>query len=97
LKGKGREFYEAYKKKFNSEPEAYAVYGYEAARVVLEAIQRAGKKDREAIRSAVAATKDFDGALGKWNFDKNGDTSLKVMMVEEIKNGRFSPVKIVGQ
>ena len=97
LKGKGREFYEAYKKKFNSEPEAYAVYGYEAAKVVLEAIARAEKKDREAIRVAVASTRDFDGALGKWSFDANGDTSLKVMMVEEIKNGQFSPVKIVGQ
>jgi branched-chain amino acid transport system substrate-binding protein len=97
LRGRGREFYEAYKKKFNSEPEAYAVYGYEAARIVLEAIKRAGKNDREAIRAAVAATKDFDGALGKWSFDENGDTSLKIMMVEEIKNGKFSPVKIVGQ
>src|SRR5437867_1786037 len=97
LKGKGREFYEAYKKKFNSEPEAYGVYGYEAAKVVLDAIARAGQKDREAIRASVAATKDFDGALGKWSFDANGDTSLKVMMVEEIKNGQFVPVKIVGQ
>jgi branched-chain amino acid transport system substrate-binding protein len=97
LKGKGREFYEAYKKKYSSEPEAYAVYGYEAAKVALDAIRRAGKKDREAIRSAVAATKDFDGALGKWSFDANGDTSLKVMMVEQIKDGKFVPVKIVGQ
>ena len=97
LKGKGREFYEAYKKKFNSEPEAYAVYGYEAAKVILDAVRRAGKKDREAVRAAVAATKDFDGALGRWSFDENGDTSLKVMMVEEIKNGKFTPVKIVVQ
>jgi branched-chain amino acid transport system substrate-binding protein len=97
LKGKGREFYEAYKKRYHSEPEAYSVYGYEAAKVVLEAIKRAGKKNREAIRAAVASTKDFDGALGKWSFDENGDTSLKVMMVEEIKDGKFSPVKIVGQ
>jgi branched-chain amino acid transport system substrate-binding protein len=97
LKGKGRAFYEAYKKKFNAEPEAYAVYGYEAARVVLDAIARAGQKDREAIRAAVAATKDFDGALGRWSFDANGDTTLKVMMVEEIKDGKFVPVKVVGQ
>ncbi len=97
LKGKGRAFYEAYKRKFNAEPEAYAVYGYEAARVVLDAIARAGQKDREAIRAAVAATKDFDGALGRWSFDANGDTTLKVMMVEEIKDGKFVPVKVVGQ
>jgi len=97
LKGKGAEFYTAYKKQFSSEPEAYAVYGYEAAKVALDAVKRADKKDREAIRAAVAATKDFEGALGKWSFDANGDTSLKIMMVEEIKDGKFTPVKIVGQ
>ena len=97
LQGKGREFYEAYKRKYNAEPEAYAVYGYEAGKVALAGIQRAGKKDREAIRAAVAGIRDMDGALGKWSFDANGDTSLKVMVVEEIKNGQFVPVKVVGQ
>ena len=97
LQGKGREFYEAYKKKYNTEPEAYAIYGYEAGRVALTGLQRAGQKDREAIRAAVAGIRDMDGALGKWSFDANGDTSLKLMVVEEIKTGRFVPVKIVGQ
>ena len=96
LQGRGKEFYENYKKKYNAEPEAYAVYGYEAARVVLEGIKRAGKKDRAAITDAIANLRDFDGVLGKWSFDQNGDTSLKVMAVEEIKDGKFIPVKIVG-
>ena len=38
LTGKGAEFYESYKKKYNAEPEAYAVYGYEAAKVALDGI-----------------------------------------------------------
>ena len=97
LKGKGREFYEAYKKKFNAEPEAYAVYGYEAGKVALEGIRRAARKDRAAISAAVLGIQDFDGVLGRWSFDANGDTSLKLMVVEEIKDGRFVPVKIVGQ
>ncbi len=97
LVGKGKEFYENYKKKFNAEPEGYAVYGYESAKVVMEAIKRAGKKDREAIRSAVAATKDYDGALGKWSFDANGDTSVKTMSGNVVKNGRFEFVKVLGQ
>jgi branched-chain amino acid transport system substrate-binding protein len=96
LKGKGREFYENYKKKYHAEPEAYAVYGYEAARVVLEGIKRAGKKDRAAITAAIAGLRDFDGVLGKWSFDQNGDTSLKVMVVETVKDGKFTPVKVVG-
>lgn len=96
LTGKGRAFFDNYKTRFQSEPEAYAVYGYEAARVVLAAIERAGKKDRRAILSEVAATKDFDGALGRWSFDANGDTSLKVMSGNTIKNGQFVFVKVLG-
>ncbi len=38
LKGKGAEFYASYKKEYNAEPEAYAVYGYEAAKVALDGI-----------------------------------------------------------
>jgi branched-chain amino acid transport system substrate-binding protein len=71
--------------------------------VVLEGIKRAGlprsdrgKKDRAAITEAITNLRDFDGVLGKWSFDQNGDTSLKVMAVEEIKDGKFTPVKIVG-
>src|SRR5205085_2074809 len=61
LPGKGQEWYQAYKKKFNLEPESYGVYSYEAMRVTLEAIKRAGAKDRAKIRDAIAATKDYDG------------------------------------
>jgi branched-chain amino acid transport system substrate-binding protein len=97
LTGKGKEFYESYKRKFAIEPEAYAVYGYEAARVALDAIKRAGQNDRAAITAAIAGTRDFDGALGRWSFDENGDTTIKVMMVETIQDGKFTPVKIIGQ
>ena len=71
LTGPGAEFVKKYKEKFGKDPEAYAVYGYEAAKVVLEAIKKVGKKDREAIlQGRRSATKDFDkGALGKWSFD----------------------------
>jgi branched-chain amino acid transport system substrate-binding protein len=89
LTGKGADWYKAYKAKFNSEPEAYAAYGYDAAKAVLNALQRAGSADRGAIRDAVFATKDFDGALGKWSFDSNGDTSLTRMSGRQVKSGAF--------
>jgi branched-chain amino acid transport system substrate-binding protein len=96
-KGTGAEFVKKYKEKYRKDPEAYAVYGYEAAKVVLEAVKAVGKKDREAIRKAVLATKDFDkGALGKWSFDANGDTTLQQMTVSKIEKGKFSPVKTFG-
>ncbi|HEX2171893.1 MAG TPA: ABC transporter substrate-binding protein, partial [Dehalococcoidia bacterium] len=85
LTGKGAEWYQRYKAKYNSEPEAYAAYGYEAAKVVLEAIKRAGRADRNAIRDAVFATADFEGVLGRWSFDQNGDTSLTTMSGEIVQ------------
>ncbi|MBL7646366.1 MAG: branched-chain amino acid ABC transporter substrate-binding protein [Candidatus Hydrogenedentes bacterium] len=97
LTGKGAEFYENYKKRFGSEPEAYAAYGYECGRVVIDAINRAGKKDRAAIIAATAATKDFDGVLGKWSFDENGDTTNTTMSCNTVKNGKFEFVKVFGQ
>lgn len=96
LTGKGKAFYEGYKQKFNMEPEGYAVYGYEATKVILDGIARAGIKNREAIRQAVAETQNFNGALGTWSFDKNGDTTLKTMSGNTVKNGTFEFMKLLG-
>jgi branched-chain amino acid transport system substrate-binding protein len=95
LVGKGADWYKAYKAKFNAEPEAYAAYGYESMKIALDAIQRAGRKDRDAIRTAVFATKDYDGVLGKWSFDANGDTSLSTMSGRPVKDGKFDDANAV--
>jgi len=89
LTGKGAEFVERYQKKHGELPEAYAVYGYEAACVALQAIRDAGVKDRRAITDAALALKDFDGALGDWGFDENGDTTMKTLTVSVVKAGKF--------
>jgi branched-chain amino acid transport system substrate-binding protein len=72
------------------------VYGYEAGRVLLDAIDRAERKDRASIIAAVAATKDFNGALGTWSFDENGDTTNRTMSVNTVKDGKFDFVKAAG-
>lgn len=95
LKGTGKTWYESYKKKYNAEPEAYAAYGYEAAKVIVDAIGKVCKNDRAAIRDAVLATKDFPGVLGTWNFDANGDTSLTTLSGNVVKNGKFEFVTIL--
>ena len=96
LPARGKAFVKRYTAKFKREPEAYAIYGYEAAKVVLEAIKTAGKRDRAAVLKAALAAKDFDkGALEKWSFDANGDTTLKQLTVSKIEGGKFKPVKLV--
>jgi len=97
LTGKGAEFRERYREKYKTDPEAYAVYGYEAARVLLDAIDRAETKDRASILAAVAATRDYVGALGTWSFDENGDTTNRVMSGQTVKDGKFTFVKVLGR
>ena len=89
LTGKGKEFVERYRAKHGELPEAYAVYGYEAACVALRAIRDAGVKDRRAISDAALALKDFDGALGHWGFDGNGDTTMQTLTVSVVRGGKF--------
>ena len=57
--------------------------------VTLDAIRRAGVKDRAKIRDAVLATRDHDGVLGKWSFDKNGDIDLITMSGILVKDRKF--------
>jgi len=99
LTGKGAEFVKRYKEKYKSDPEAFAIYGYECAKVVLEAIKKANKKDRAEIMKAVLATKNFTaGAVGGdagWGFDRNGDNTLREVTVSRVEEGKFAPKKTI--
>lgn len=96
LTGKGADFVKAYREKFGSEPEAYAVYGYVATQVALEAIKAAGKKDRAAITAAAANVKFEDSALGAFSFTEHGDTTMAVMSGNIVRNGEFEFVSLLG-
>lgn len=91
---KGKNFNANYEKKFGMKAESYGIYGYEAANVALAAINAACVKDRAAIRDAVFAIKDFDGVLGKWSFDENGDTTLADIQGYEVKGGKWEVVNL---
>ncbi len=97
LSGAGRRFVEDYRTRYGTMPEAYAVYGYEAAKVALAVIERAGKKDRRAILDACLSLRDFDcGALGRWSFDANGDSTLRTLSGSIVRDGKFEFVRILG-
>jgi branched-chain amino acid transport system substrate-binding protein len=97
LTGKGAEFVKKYNEKYPNNPiEGYTAYGYEAANVVLAAIERAAAKNpadvlalRALVLDEVKATKDYDGVLGKWSLDADGDTSATTMSGLIVTNGEF--------
>jgi branched-chain amino acid transport system substrate-binding protein len=67
----------------------YAIYGYEAMALALDALKRAGDKAnvRDEVVKALFATKDRDSILGKYSIDANGDTTLTDYGLYVIKNG----------
>lgn len=89
----GKKWHEDYVKAFGQEPGVYGAYGYEAALVVLKAIDNCVAKNtvtRACVRDEVFATKDFEGILGtKWSFDANGDTTVVQMSKNVVENGEF--------
>jgi len=89
LTGAGAEFYAAYLAEYGEEPEPFAQFGYDAARVVLDAVRRAGVKDRKAILDAIAATREYPGTGGSFSFDRNGDTTLTTISGNRVVNGKF--------
>lgn len=80
-------FLKAYEAKYNKVPDAMATLGYDAARVMADAIKRAGKADPRAIRDALAATKDFAAASGTITIDAERNAK-KPAVILEIRDGK---------
>jgi branched-chain amino acid transport system substrate-binding protein len=92
---RGRVFVEKYQKRFGREPEVYSIYGYEATRVALAAIRKAGVKDRAAILDAALSLPPFDDVLGRWRIDQNGNTTLRTMSGNIVRDGEFKFLKLL--
>jgi len=72
---------------------SFSAYGYDAASVLIEAVRRAGKKNREAVIVEMKKIKDFPGILGAINFDEKGDAVGKSVGIFKVENGKFKFVK----
>ena len=83
-----QKFVEAYKAKYNKLPDSFAALGYDAARLLADAIERAGEADPIKIKEALEATKDFPGITGKMSMDENHNP-VKNIVVIEYKDGNL--------
>ncbi|MDO5016351.1 MAG: ABC transporter substrate-binding protein [Eubacteriales bacterium] len=81
-------YLDKYKAKFNENSNAFAALGYDAYMVIIDAIERAGSAEPEAIRDALAETKDFIGATGVITLDEEGD-AVKSAIVNQVKDDGF--------
>jgi len=84
-----RQWSSTYKAKFKEDPGPYSPYGYDEGRVVIDAIQRAGKPDRDAIVKAARTTNLPSMLVKTIQFDEKGDVKDPVVFLYAVKDGKF--------
>ena len=94
----GKKFFTQYEAKYgkgNTNP--YAIYGYAAMSLALDAIKRAGANggNRQDVINALFATKNLPSVLGTYSINKDGDTSVTDYGLYNVKNGEIAFDKVV--
>ena len=93
--GATKEFIERYEKKYGYIPDDVGALTWDALRIVQTAIENTGqlsgnlKKDRAAVKDALANIKEFDGITGKMTFTPDGDPIKCAVIVRISDKGEF--------
>ena len=89
-----KRFLEAYKKRFNVDPILYAPFTYDAANLLIAAMQKANSADPRRYLPELQKI-DFTGATGKIAFDGKGDRKDAEMTIFTMQGGKLGPIAIV--
>ncbi|MBI4238100.1 MAG: ABC transporter substrate-binding protein [Deltaproteobacteria bacterium] len=82
------QFITTYQARFGQIPDAIAALSYDAAHLLFDATQRAGKVDSTKIRDALAATKGFPGVAGAITIDRERNAEKPIVIIK-IAHGAF--------
>lgn len=85
-------FVQAFRKKYNQDPDILAGYGYDVVNIAAQALRTADTISPDAIKKALYAIRDYPGVTGKTTFDSNGDV-VKELRMMSVTNGAFTPVQ----
>jgi branched-chain amino acid transport system substrate-binding protein len=92
----GQEFFGEYERRYgDANPDPWAIYGYEATRLALDAIERSGTAENADVLAALFETADRSSVLGTYSIDENGDTTLTDYGVYAVEGGELEFEKTV--
>jgi branched-chain amino acid transport system substrate-binding protein len=89
-----KKFLDAYKKRFNADPILYAPFTYDAANLLIQAMQKANSTDPKKYLPVLAKL-DFTGATGKIQFDDKGDRRDAEMTIFTMQGGKVVPIAVI--
>jgi branched-chain amino acid transport system substrate-binding protein len=86
---KAQKFIKEYEAKYGKKPDDVAALTYDSGQLLLTAIAKAGARDRQKVRDALATISEFEGVTGKMKFAGTGDPT-KSAVILQIKDGKFT-------
>lgn len=89
-----KQFLEAYKAKFNTDPILYAPFTYDATKLLVEAMQKADSADPQKYLPELQKI-SFTGATGPITFDDKGDRKDAEVTIFVMKGGKIEPLAVV--
>jgi len=83
---------EAHKKAYGADPGAFFLNAYAATQALLNAIEKAGSTDYDAVAKALK-TEYVETPLGKIKFDSKGDAIGIGFSIYQVQNGKYVEMK----
>jgi branched-chain amino acid transport system substrate-binding protein len=81
------EFRKAYFNRYNREPGFAGVHAFDAANVVMEALEK--RKEGQSLKAAVLSIREFDGLQSSFRIDDFGDVQRSHASISVVRDGRF--------
>ncbi len=81
-------FLQSYEKKYNETPKSFSALGYDTAKILAAAIEKAGSTEWSAIVEALKGT-DYNGVTGHITFDADGNP-IKDVSIITIADGKYT-------
>lgn len=82
-----RDFVTRYEETYHARPGALAALGYDAVRLLGDALHRARSFSPEDLRDAIASTRGFSGVTGRITLDENRNPVKNVVLLETGEKG----------
>ena len=90
-------FIDAFTKEYNHAPNVFAALGYDAGKLLIDAVKRAGSDDPVKIKDALAATKDLQVGTGVITMDANHNPIKQAVILGNDSGERVMVAKIMPE
>ena len=82
-----KNFEAAYKARYNSDPNRIAALGYDAAQLVIKAVEETGGGDPAKLKKALFGVQNYNGLSGKISFDAHTGANSEAIIMKVTETG----------